>query len=1141
MVKNLSMTFIADLHIHSRFSRATAKTLNFENLYMAARQKGISVIATGDCTHPEWMAEIRDNLEPAEDGLLKLKEDRAAACEQQLCLPVKRPVRFMINGEIATIYKKNGVTRKLHHLVFFPGLHDADRFNARLSGIGNLKSDGRPILGLDSRDLLEITLESSADGFLIPAHIWTPWFSLFGSKSGFDTIAECFADLSDHIFAAETGLSSDPPMNWRVGELDGITLISNSDAHSPANLGREANLFHTQLSYAAMREAMATGDPNAFGGTLEFFPQEGKYHADGHRKCGINLTPAQTMAQGGICPVCGQPVTVGVLYRVEQLATRPDGEKPPLTHPFFSLIPLAEVFSELLKVGPKSKKVARTWQSAIETLGPELDILLHLPTADIAAAGFPLLSEAVGRMREGRVHVQAGFDGQYGRVTIFTQQQRDALIGQQSLFCVPADQCGNESAPPIPPPEPTEPTPTAPQSPPERATAPSYNCDPADAIVEGLNPAQKTAVMHPGGPLLIVAGPGTGKTRTLTRRIAWLLQNRAAAADAVLAVTFTNKAAREMAERIGKLTAENAALPRVATFHALCFDILKTIENTQHHGIIDDIDRRVLIAEAIKTAPAAEKPVTGSSDAVLDCIVAAKQRVLSPEDDLSAVAGDFDAAALAAVYAAYQDRLAIEGLYDYEDLIYRVVMHFAADADLLAAWQERFRHIFIDEYQDLNYAQYRLVRQLMPDDGEICVIGDPDQSIYSFRGADAAFFKSFIHDYPAATVIDLSQNYRSSETILSAAEQVIAGHSINDRRGPLHSGIAGEPHIGLLTAQTEHGEAVAIGKTIEALIGGMGFAYHDFGNTGAENGKERAFSDFAVLYRTRAQGDVLAEVFDAAGIAYQRARKENAYGETGIREVIAALKIVEGVGSYADLQCLLERLAPAHAQQAFQTLSAWGYQHRLSLPELLAATKQRNGKDSDETDFRQLACLSDLFSDLSEKTAGLTAAEKLETAIDTLGPQLPAFGRNQTDTLRALRQLARDCGTNGRAMIETLMLQADPDFVDVESQKVALMTIHAAKGLEFPVVFLAGCEDGLLPFRRDNRAGNPAEERRLFYVAVTRAEQALYLCRARQRKTFGRVWPQHPSPFLADIDDRLLADATGGGQKKKQVQLKLFS
>ncbi len=955
------MTFIADLHIHSRFSRATAKTLNFENLYIAARQKGISVIATGDCTHPAWMAEIRENLEPAEDGLLKLKEDKAAACEQQLRLPAKRPVRFMINGEIATIYKKNGVTRKLHHLVFFSNLHDADRFNARLSDIGNLKSDGRPILGLDSRDLLEITLESSADGFLIPAHVWTPWFSLFGSKSGFDTVAECFADLTDHIFAAETGLSSDPPMNWRVGELDGITLVSNSDAHSPANLGREANLFHTELSYAAMREAMATGDRNAFGGTLEFFPQEGKYHGDGHRKCGINLHPAETMAHGGQCPVCGQPVTVGVLYRVEQLATRPEGEKPPLTHPFFSLIPLPEVLSELLKVGPKSKKVARTWQSAIETLGPELDILLHVPTADIASAGFPLLSEAVGRMREGRVHVQSGFDGQYGRVTIFTPEQRDALIGQQSLFSVPADQCGNDNAAAAAfaptPPEPAEPRSAAPESPPDTATAPSCGGDHADAITEGLNPAQKTAVMHAGGPLLIVAGPGTGKTRTLTRRIAWLLQNRAADADAVLAVTFTNKAAREMADRIEKLTAENAALPRVATFHALCFDILKTIENTQHHGIIDDIDRRSMIAEAMDTAAAAEKPVTGPSDAVLDCIVAAKQRVLSPEADLSPVAGDFDPAAIAAVYAAYQERLAIEGLYDYEDLIYRVVMHFSADTALLAAWQDRFRHIFIDEYQDLNYAQYRLVRQLMPDDGEICVIGDPDQSIYSFRGADATFFRSFIDDYPAATVIDLSQNYRSSETILSAAEQVIAGHSINDRRGPLHSGIAGEPHVGLLTAQTEHGEAVAIGKTIEALIGGMGFAYHDFGNTDAETGKERAFSDFAVLYRTRAQGDIIAEVFDAAGIAYQRARKENVYGVTGIREVIAALKIVEGGGSYADLQCLLERLGPANAQQTFQTLSARGYQNRLSLPELLAAAKQHSGKGTDETECRQLAHL----------------------------------------------------------------------------------------------------------------------------------------------------------------------------------------
>ena len=289
------MKFIADLHIHSKFSRATAKNLDFENLYIAAQLKGITVIGTGDFTHPGWFSEIKEKLIPAEAGLFRLKKEIARECDDRVPKSCRGEVRFLLVTEISNIYKKNEKTRKNHNLIFMPDLESAEQFNRKLDRIGNIKSDGRPILGLDSRDLLEIMLETDDRGFLVPAHIWTPWFSVLGSKSGFDSIDECFDDLSEQIFAVETGLSSDPPMNWRVSGLDRMTLISNSDAHSPSKLGREANLFNSELSYHAIRRALESDNSEEFLGTFEFYPEEGKYHLDGHRKCGARLWPKNTI------------------------------------------------------------------------------------------------------------------------------------------------------------------------------------------------------------------------------------------------------------------------------------------------------------------------------------------------------------------------------------------------------------------------------------------------------------------------------------------------------------------------------------------------------------------------------------------------------------------------------------------------------------------------------------------------------------------------------------------------------------------------------------------------------------------------------------------------------------------------------
>jgi DNA helicase II / ATP-dependent DNA helicase PcrA len=431
------MKFISDFHIHSHYSRATAKNLNLENLHIAAQLKGIAVVSTGDFTHPEWLTELKNKLVYDESGLFRLKPEIAKECDKQVPPSCRSRVSFMLVTEISNIYKKNNKTRKNHNLLFVPDLDAAASLGAKLSAIGNIKSDGRPILGLDAKNLLEILLETTERGFFVPAHIWTPWFSLLGSKSGFDSVRECFEDLTSHIYAVETGLSSDPPMNWRVSELENLTLISNSDAHSPANLGREANIFDTDLTYDSIIEAMKSGNPDHFLGTMEFYPEEGKYHYDGHRKCEISFHPEQTLSHNNICPVCEKPLTLGVLYRVNALSDRPEGVTPPKSHPYDHIIPLTDILSEIFRVGSRTKKVLQKYRSITEKLGPELNVLNALSLEKIEKAGIPLLSESIGRMREKKIKIAPGYDGEFGRVKIFEEGERESLMSKKPLFHMP--------------------------------------------------------------------------------------------------------------------------------------------------------------------------------------------------------------------------------------------------------------------------------------------------------------------------------------------------------------------------------------------------------------------------------------------------------------------------------------------------------------------------------------------------------------------------------------------------------------------------------------------------------------------------------------------------------------------------------
>jgi DNA helicase-2/ATP-dependent DNA helicase PcrA len=428
------MKFHADLHIHSPHSRATSSQLSLEHLHAFGQLKGIQVIGTGDCLHPVRFAECREKLKDERNGLFSLKKKFAAVTGDLVPESRSGAVQFMLTVEISGIYKKTGRVRKVHNVICFPSFDAAEKARARLEKIGNLNADGRPILGLDSRDLLEIALEADPETILIPAHIWTPWFSALGSKSGFDSIGECFGDLTKHIYAVETGLSSDPVMNRRLSSLDPFALVSFSDAHSPSKLGRECTVFDTELSYGAIYKALAGGKNPGLAGTVEFFPEEGKYHVDGHRTCGVRFTPRETIAAKGRCPVCGRQLTVGVLSRVEELADREESAALMRVKPYNSLIPLREVIADSLDCGPETKSATTVYERLIAQVGNEFSILFDAPIADIAGAGGEVVAEGIRRMRKGEVKINPGFDGEFGTIELFTEIERKTFKSGRSHF-----------------------------------------------------------------------------------------------------------------------------------------------------------------------------------------------------------------------------------------------------------------------------------------------------------------------------------------------------------------------------------------------------------------------------------------------------------------------------------------------------------------------------------------------------------------------------------------------------------------------------------------------------------------------------------------------------------------------------------
>ena len=1021
------MRFYADLHVHSKYSRATSRDADLEHLALWARRKGITVVGTGDFTHPAWFEEIRQKLVPAEPGLFRLVPEIEREVERQLPAACHGPTRFLLEVEISTIYKKGERTRKIHHLIYAANLETAGRFREKLATIGNIASDGRPILGLDSRHLLEIALASGPDAYLIPAHIWTPWFAALGSKSGFDSIDECYGDLAPHIFAVETGLSSDPPMNWRVSQLDRFTLVSNSDAHSPPMLGREACAFDTDLDYFAIRRALETGE--GYGGTVEFFPEEGKYHLDGHRACGVRLEPPETRRLEGRCPSCGKPLTVGVMHRVEELADRSEDAAPPRPVPFRSLVQLPEILGEIQGVGPKSRSVEAAASQLVGKLGPEIDILERLPLEDVERAGGGLLREALSRLREGRVRREAGYDGEYGVIRLFEPEEirGRGLVG--TLF------------------EPSPPRPSSPGPPPtlpgrggreakqDKAGLFDSPLSP-EGWAEGrkrgaggvrvLDPEQQSAVEIVDGPLLIVAGPGTGKTRTLTHRIAHLITERGARPEQCLAVTFSRRAAAEMEERLDALLPPGTGRPLVATFHGLGLAILT--EQAEAAGL----------APGFRVATPMERPeiVRG----LFDLTPARAERLLEEMGKVRC-GRETPAPELAVQIASYESALAARNLLDFDDLLLKPLALLRDRPDLAEAYRRRFRWISIDEYQDVDPLQYALVRLLAPPEASLCAIGDPDQSIYGFRGADVGFFLRFRADYPQARVVHLTRNYRSTRTLVEAACQAIRpGSLVPERRlVAVRSGAA--ERIVVQGAASERAEAELVVHTLERLLGGTSYFSFDSGRVGAGEAPELSFGDVAILYRAEAQTPPLMEALGRAGIPFQKRSHRPLAEQPGVRALLPGLQRQTAGRVEALLDRAVAELAPT--------------------PALLAA------------------------ADL-------------------------------------LRPLALRAGDDLEAFLTGITLGGEVDAWDPRAEGVSLLTLHAAKGLEFPVVFLVGCEEGLLPLIRPGLETDAAEERRLFFVGLTRARSRLFLFHSRKRTLRGETVEARPSPFLADLEAGLL-------------------
>jgi uncharacterized protein (TIGR00375 family) len=1033
---------------------ATSGKLVPEYLEYWARLKGINVIGTGDCIHPGWQQELAEKLEPAENGLFKLKDKYRLEESKKLKHEfIPDEVYFILTGEISSIYKRDGKVRKVHNLAVFPDMESLLKVQRRLDEIGNIRSDGRPILGLDSRVILEMVLESSGKSFLIPAHIWTPWFSALGSKSGFDTIEECYGDLTEHIFAVETGLSSDPPMNWTCSFLDRFRLVSNSDAHSPEKLGREANLFDTELSCNGIYSALKYD--RGFTGTIEFYPQEGKYHYDGHRKCGIMWNPLETAHHNGICPVCGKEVTRGVMYRVAELGDRniiPEAGKKE----FHSITQLPDLIAEIKKQkSSSSKSVAAEYLRLITSLGSEFHVYLNSGIDRIAEAGGELLAEGVRRLRNGEIHVEEGYDGEFGTVKVFREGEMDSFR-YSPLF-------GNESSG-----EKSEVKHSVEFDIEEfKALIAAGNIKRSDEISSaedevieadmepaaetGLTAEQMEGVTHRGSPCVVIAGPGSGKTKILTERVKYLIEEGFALPEEIAALTFSNRAADEMRERIGTGVFQGGLT--ISTLHSFGLSIIK--ENLPLFKLREDFmilndDEKTEIIKKINPED--------------------KRNITALRKEISNYKQGMDSAAEYALLKKYRRLLDESNSIDIDDLILLPVEQLISDASLRKKYTGRLKHLLIDEFQDINAAQYMLIKAITQG-GEcgLFAIGDPDQSIYGFRGSDTRFITDLKNDYPDLKVITLTRSFRCPGIILKAAGSIL------DKSSFLH-GLSDGVKITISESQSDSSEADWIASEIENLVGGVrSFSME----SGISDGgcSVAGFRDFAVLCRASFMFDPIVKAFSNHGIPCQLIDTEPFYMKHPYKEAFDILK------------------------------GAWH-----------AVKHQQTGSDPRVEEM--------IKSGNSIRSIMLQILKEKKSVFDE--ERITGFfgDMNNYDDLFNLSSLRSG---------------ADDYIPDYEA--VPVITIHAAKGLEFNTVFIPGCEEGVIPFSLfGNAESDIEEEKRIFYVGITRAKEKLFLSYTGRRLFRGRVLNSPRSSFLDKIEKDLVEKRKREPEKQKKDdnQLKLF-
>lgn len=1156
------MPWIADLHIHSHFSMATSKACTPVELNKWAGLKGVSLVGTGDFTHPGWRRELRETLAPAESGFYRLAEP--APNHAGFLVPDRPETRFVVSGEISTIYKKNGRTRKVHHLIVLPSIEYADLISARLEEMGmNIRSDGRPILGLDSRLLLELVLEKCPEAIFIPAHIWTPHFSVFGSNSGFDTIEECYEDLTPHIFALETGLSSDPAMNWRWSALDCFALVSNSDAHNPQNLAREANIFTGEFSYFGMKEALQKKNGN-FGGTLEFFPEEGKYHYDGHRNCAICWKPSETIAADGICPVCGRKVTVGVLHRVWELADRPEGFRSKTALFFQNLVPLKEIIASAVGSTSASRKVEQFYLELLRKLGPELTILRNQPVADIAKAANPLVAEAVKRLREGNVAIKPGYDGAYGVIAMLRQDDRQALLGQASVLEQtslleqgtmlqqgPLLQQGNlaeQAAVPenslLPPDRlpgaqcfPAERilrAPAEPLFPTERglesaAKKPGKKAGIKDKSHFAITPEQQAVVRSESPVTMVSAGPGTGKTRTLVERICYLIREKGVPPGEITAVTFTNKAAAEIRTRLNHLLGDKVARQlAIGTFHGLAWRILNHNPEAPVLQLLDELQSREIIAEVLR-----QKQIQMTTREAALTITVFKNQYPPEADSLPPRTAE--------LITGYQSSLRSYGRCDFDDILHSALQLWDDNPDWLQPFLEQFRHLLIDEFQDLNAVQYELTKRWCKGNQSLLVIGDPNQAIYGFRGGSQRFFECLQRDYPETALFRLTHNHRSAASLVDVANQLVTESDRQHSSEPPPDDLSSAVYC--CVAPTEKAAAKALVAEIIELIGGSTMiSAHGGRNRNPLAAQSFSFNDIAVLYRTGRQVESLEDALENAGLPYRVTGQEPTREAMAVKEFLTFFRYLRNRSDIFNLRSMLAIAAWGLNKEEIARL---GEKIKQSSHDVTGDRLAELGKVlrvNPDPRLKEEAFLSK-FDRIAETVAHYSGFLEFPLA-QVIGEWKMRMNPEEPVILERLLKLGENHPTIG-AFLDFLPLATEADLIrkgnrTTGSEAITLSTIHAAKGLEFGAVFIYGVEEGLLPLGNHPDPTMAAEEQRLFYVGLTRAEQGLYLVNIQNRFRNAQWVPTEPSRYLKLLPQQRITKLNWERFAEKSKQLDLF-